>query len=225
MPKEHWVIVKDTNGTAVRYRMKEWLRQHPEHLPVGLDPTSSTSHELRRGLRHNGWVMQEQENKVLLLLPYENGDVAYANEIMLTDADSDDEGGNEKEILEAEEITFGLERDMQKALRVNIAQLEPGLTIIDGGKEKTTEAGRIDITAKDEQDNIVVIELKAGKATPDVIAQILSYMGVVGETGDSKVRGLLVAGDFHKRVVLASKAIPNLRLKKYSFQFSFSDIT
>lgn len=225
MPKEHWVIVKDQDGAAVPYRMKEWLRQHPDHVPVGLDATSSTSHELRRGLRHNGWIMQEQDNKVLLIRPDENDDVAYANGIELAGTDTEDEGDNEKEILEAEEITFGLERDMQKALRANIAQLEPGLTIIDEGKEKTTEAGRIDITAKDEQGNIVVIELKAGKATPDVIAQILSYMGALGETGDGKIRGLLVAGDFHKRVILASRATPNLQLKKYSFQFSFSDVT
>ncbi|HUQ69851.1 MAG TPA: helix-turn-helix domain-containing protein, partial [Planctomycetaceae bacterium] len=50
------------------------------------------------------------------------------------------------ELIQAVEATFGLERDLQLALRTNIGQLEAGLQIIDGGKERITEAGRIDIT-------------------------------------------------------------------------------
>jgi RecB family endonuclease NucS len=83
------------------------------------------------------------------------------------------------EVIDAMETTFGLERDLQMALRLNIEQLEPRLTIIDGGKELTTEASRIDITAEDGQGATVIIELKAGTANPDCIAQILSYMGVL----------------------------------------------
>ena len=45
------------------------------------------------------------------------------------------------------DLKFGLERDLQKALRASIHQLEPGLKIVDGGTEQTVEAGRIDITA------------------------------------------------------------------------------
>jgi RecB family endonuclease NucS len=88
-----------------------------------------------------------------------------------------------------------------------------------------TEAGRIDITAIDNGDNIVIIELKAGKAKPQVIAQILAYMGAVTKTDDKPIRGILVAGDFDKRVVLAARAIPNLELKKYSFQFTFESMS
>ncbi len=54
-----------------------------------------------------------------------------------------------EEVIEAMETTFGLERDLQIALRSNIEQIEQGLKIIDEGKEQTTEAGRIDITAED----------------------------------------------------------------------------
>ena len=221
MPKEHLVVVKNEDGAVISYKMKEWLRQHPSYIPEGLHPNTNTSHELRSGLRRNGWTLEEKADKILLIMP----DEGFIDEEAIESLGLDSEENNEKEILEAEEITFGLERDLQKALRANISQLESGLVVVDGGKEKITEAGRIDITAKDDRGNLVIIELKAGKANPDVIAQILSYMGSVAEAEGTSVRGILVAGDFHKRVVLASKAIPNLSLKKYSFQFSFCDIT
>jgi hypothetical protein len=122
-----------------------------------------------------------------------------------------------------EEITFGLERDLQIALRRNIDQLEPGLKIIDDGTERTVEAGRIDITAEDGNNKLVVIELKAVVAAPESVAQILAYMASVEKEDQRLVRGILVAPDFHPRVVLAAKAVPNLQLKKYSFTFSFRD--
>ena len=119
-------------------------------------------------------------------------------------------------------IAFGLERDLQRALRSNIRQLESGLTVIDGGSERIVEAGRIDITAEDDQGNLVVIELKSGTAQPDAISQLLSYMGSI-DTEGKPVRGILVAHDFHPRLVMAARAVPNISLKAYSFQFSFED--
>jgi RecB family endonuclease NucS len=67
-------------------------------------------------------------------------------------------GGTEgEEVKDAFETTFGLERDLQEALRKNIEQLESGLTIVDGGKEHIVESGRIDITALDQSGTKVVI--------------------------------------------------------------------
>jgi RecB family endonuclease NucS len=129
-----------------------------------------------------------------------------------------------EQVIEALDTTFGLERDLQSALRANIEQLEQGLTIIDEGRERSTEAGRIDITAQDQNGTIVIIELKAGTAQPDAVAQILSYMGVVSEGENKPVRGILVAGAFSSRVVFAARAVPNLGLKRYSFRFSFEEV-
>ncbi|MCY3656287.1 MAG: endonuclease NucS [Chloroflexi bacterium] len=64
----------------------------------------------------------------------------------------------------AADLKFGLERDLQHALRSNIEQLESGLKIVDGGKERVVEAGKIDVTARDADGRLVVIELKAGTA-------------------------------------------------------------
>ena len=118
-------------------------------------------------------------------------------------------------------LKFGLERDLQEVLRHNIAQLDPGLTITDGGSEKTVEAGRIDITARDSDGSIVVIELKAGTAALPAMGQILSYMGSVCDDPQRPVRGILIANDFHPKLELAARAVPNVSLVAYSIEFAF----
>jgi RecB family endonuclease NucS len=109
-------------------------------------------------------------------------------------------------------------------LRDNIEQLESGLIIIDGGKEKISASGRTDILALDANKKNVVIELKVGPADRDVIAQILSYMGdLQEETGDS-VRGIVIARAFTARAIAASKPVPSIELRKYGFNFSFKKV-
>jgi endonuclease len=129
----------------------------------------------------------------------------------------------EKVLEEAVETTFGLELDLQKAIRSNIEQLEQGLKITDGGKEQTVESGRVDIIAEDLTGATVVVELKAGTADREAVGQILSYMGDLSQTKKA-VRGILVAGDFHSRALSAARAVPNLRLRRYAFKFSFEDV-
>jgi hypothetical protein len=126
-----------------------------------------------------------------------------------------------EEIEDALETSFGLERDLQHALRANIEQLEAGLKIVDGGKEQHVEAGWIDITAQDKQGATVVIELKAGEADRNAVAQVLSYMGNLIEGTKKPVRGIVVASDFKVNAVSAARAASNIELKKYNFKFSF----
>jgi len=115
---------------------------------------------------------------------------------------------------------ISLERDMQVALRENIANLEHNLKIIDDGAERAVNSGLIDITCED--DNcIVVIELKAGKTDNRVIGQILGYMGDLQEEDEKPVRGIIIAHDFDKRTKAAARAVPTLTLKKYSIEFTF----
>ena len=129
----------------------------------------------------------------------------------------------EPEVLQDSSSSFSLERDLQRALRGNIEQLEPGLSITDRGIERTVDAGRIDITAEDGDGNIVVIELKAGTAGRDNIGQILSYMGSIENPEGKGVRGILVAHDFNHGSVMAAKLVPIISLKAYSVQFTFED--
>ncbi len=127
-----------------------------------------------------------------------------------------------QEVLEeAADLKFCLECDLQESLRLNIQQLEHGLEITDGGRERITDTGRIDITARDATGATVIIELKAGVAAPQALTQLLAYIGAVGQEGGMAPRGLLIAQDFHPKVIFAAKATSNVKLLKYGFKFSF----
>ena len=130
----------------------------------------------------------------------------------------------DEQVEDAVEASFGLERDLQQALLKNITQLEDGLTVSAGGKEHSVPSGRIDILAKDARHTRVVIELKAGTADRDAVAQILSYMGDLLTEANTPLRGILVAADFTDRAVAAARAVPNLELMSYSFNFSFRKV-
>ncbi len=121
--------------------------------------------------------------------------------------------------------TFGLEKDLQEAIRENITQLESGLEIIDNDLERKVASGYIDILAKDSQGRFVVIELKAGKAQDAVIAQILGYMGDIAQEENQPVRGIIVAADFNQRLRSTLHAAPNLELKSYRYTFDFKNET
>ena len=122
------------------------------------------------------------------------------------------------------EATFGLERDLQVALRADIQQLETGLRIVDDGSGQVAEAGRIDITAQDADGVTVVVELQAGKAAPAALTQLLADMGAVAGQDQSAVRGLLIAGDFHPHIVFATRSIPNVQLRRYRYAFTFEAV-
>ena len=152
--------------------------------------------------------------------------LAYNPSTRNDDEDIDDEEEENPQFVPSaleDGAAFEMERDLQRVLRTNITQLEPGLNITDGGREKTVPAGRIDITAEDHKGNIVVIELKAGTAQSEAIAQLLAYIATIENPDGKLVRGILVAYDFAPRVVYAAKAVPNIDLKAYSVQFNFQD--
>lgn len=135
------------------------------------------------------------------------------------------EAGSMDDATENNGQLFGLERDLQIALRAEIDQLEKGFHVIDEGKERSVASGRIDITAKDAAGSIVVIELKAGTARGKDVGQVAGYMGdIVEEESGKNVRGILVAADFDQRAKSAAKVIPGLSLRAYSFNFGFTEV-
>jgi hypothetical protein len=142
------------------------------------------------------------------------GDVtAAAGELDLADL---------SDAADATDLKFGLERDMQDALRRNIHQLAPTLRIVDEGRETHVEAGFVDILAEDDEGRLVVIELKSGEAPDSAVTQLLSYIGSLQLSEPSRsVRGVLIARDFSTRVRLAAHAA-EIELVSYGFNFTFT---
>jgi RecB family endonuclease NucS len=137
----------------------------------------------------------------------------------------------EAEKLEALETSLSMERDLERSLIQNLGQLEPNLRLfqdqgISGQELDTGEVGRIDILCVDGNKNLVVIELKAGKADERVCGQILRYMGWVKENlaDNRNVRGIIIANEFTESLRYAVKAMPDVTLKRYEFYFKFTDI-
>ena len=223
MVRSHFVVIPDETGKPTNFPLKQWLRENPDENPPGLHPDENSSHALRRGLKRLGWRLQFTPTEVLVIKPDKSGSTSYAEDL-IDQAEMDDASEIPDDIDVSTELTFGLERDLQLALRSGIEQLELGLSVIDGGSEYTTPAGRVDILAQDSSGSPVVVELKAGRAGSKVIAQILAYMSAVSAERGVPARGIIVAGEFDQVVVLASKAVASLRLRKYTYQFRFSDL-
>jgi hypothetical protein len=144
---------------------------------------------------------------------------------------ADEEATTPEQLAEdAIDTSLSLEADLEEALAANLAQLEPGLDLYHqqssfGRQFDAKAAGRIDLLALDAQQNLVVVELKAGAADRQVCGQIQAYMGWVKANlaGERTVRGIIVANEFTERAKLAATVVPGLSLKKYRVNFVFTD--
>lgn len=130
----------------------------------------------------------------------------------------------ETEVEESIEASVSLERDLHSYLATRISEIESGLFLVENGIEYQTEAGRIDLLARDGNNQLVVIELKVGKANDGALGQLLGYMGCLSAS-ESNVRGILVASSFDLRVVYAARGLPSVKLVKYQLSFILQEIT
>ncbi len=132
--------------------------------------------------------------------------------------------GIETEVEESIEASLSLEKDLHSYLAAKIQDIESGLKLVEGGVEFQTEAGRIDLLAKDIDDRMVVIELKAGRAKDSALGQRLGYMGGLSSTqigAGKSIRGVLIASNFDDRVVFAARGLPSVKLVNYQLSFDF----
>lgn len=125
---------------------------------------------------------------------------------------------------------FAMERYLEEFLIANWTQTEFGKNYIiweeNGetiGQQYETDTGPIDILAisKDKK-NILVIELKKGKASDVVVGQIQRYMGYVKDElaeKDQAVKGAIVALDDDKRLQRALSVTNNIEFYKYKINF------
>jgi hypothetical protein len=215
------VAIPREDGGVELYPMKEWLRHHPEQLPVGLNATLSTSHELRNGLKKVGWSVQNTDNEVRLIVPGRSVEAVLGSEEEPT---SDDPS----------EATFALEKQLQDFLAQNLDVIP-----VDGKKlrlyvdatgrdgiEYETAVGRIDILAVDDTEAFVIFELKRARSPDHAIGQLARYMGWVKQTigKDKRVRGVIVAKTIGENLRYAINAMPDVSLFAYEVSFELKAV-
>jgi restriction system protein len=125
---------------------------------------------------------------------------------------------------------FVLERHLEDFLVHNWSQTALGQThdilSVDGaicGQQYPSDTGPIDILAvsKDRQE-LLVIELKKGKASDTVVGQTQRYMGfvkeVLAEPGQA-VRGMIIALEDDVRIRRALSVAPDIEFYRYRVSF------
>jgi restriction system protein len=125
---------------------------------------------------------------------------------------------------------FALEQHLEDFLVKNWKQTELGkkyeIFEEDGepvGQQYPTDTGNIDILAvsKDKKE-LLVVELKKGRASDTVVGQIQRYMGYVLEElaeENQKVKGLIIAFDDDSRIRRALVVASNIEFYRYHVTF------
>lgn len=129
---------------------------------------------------------------------------------------------------------FALESHLRDYLAKNIGSLNRDNSKLslysseDGrdGIEFQTDVGPMDLLARDEKGNFVVIELKLGRSPDATLGQILRYMGWVEKhlAKGKEVRGIIVGGEIPKKLRYAVTQVPQVTLMEYQLSFSVSAV-
>ena len=224
MKRFNIVLLKEDGGVEV-HPMKDWLRQHPEHVPSGLDATGSTSHQLRNGLKKHGWQVQELSSETRLIMPT-TADVGTSVESVFGSESEEDE-------LASSETAFALEHYLRDFIAQNLNAITvqgKRLTLyVDptgrDGVEYPTAVGPIDILATDSDRGFFVFELKLGRGPDKAIGQLTRYMGWVKQTigRDTDVNGVIVAKAIDDKLRYAASVVPHVNLLEYEVDFRLKD--
>jgi restriction system protein len=125
---------------------------------------------------------------------------------------------------------FVLEKHLEDFLVQNWAQTELGkdydIFEEDGekvGQQYQTDTGPIDVLAiRKDKKELLVLELKKGRASDAVVGQVLRYMGYalqeLAEEGQS-VKGVIIALEDDQRLRRALAATPNIDFYRYQVNF------
>ena len=124
---------------------------------------------------------------------------------------------------------FVMERHLEDFLVENWDQTELGakydIYIEDGemvGQQYQTDTGPIDVLAISKDKKVLlVVELKKGRASDNVVGQTLRYMGYVTELAEAgqEVRGAIIALEDDPRLRHAIQMTPAIDFYRYEVQF------
>jgi restriction system protein len=157
---------------------------------------------------------------------------AYGQEIVALAGNS--AVGSLPGLVPAADPSFSMERELESFLVANWTHTELGLhydLYLDDsgnsiGQQFQTATGPIDILAvKKDRSELLVIELKRGRATDQVVGQIQRYMGYikreVAEPGQ-KVRGLIIALSDDPKLQYALEVAPDISFYTYKLTFQLN---
>ncbi len=126
--------------------------------------------------------------------------------------------------------TFALEKHLEDFLVANWKQTELGKSYEifeeDGetvGQQYPTDTGPIDVLAiSKDKSELLVVELKKGRASDAVVGQIQRYMGYVFQElaePSQKVKGIIIALDDDQRIRRALAVTQNIEFYRYQVSF------
>ncbi len=129
---------------------------------------------------------------------------------------------------------FVLEKYLEDFIVTNFQTIFKGKLMIyqdaagNSGQQYSTDIGSIDILATEPQsDTFVVIELKKGRPSDQVVGQMLRYMGWVKQNlckADQVVKGLVVCQDRDLKLEYALAMTKNIDVRYYRVSFKLSEI-
>lgn len=125
---------------------------------------------------------------------------------------------------------FALEKHLEDFLVQNWGQTDLGKAYDiyeeDGekvGQQYPTDTGPMDILAiKKDKSELLVVELKKGRASDAVVGQTLRYMGYAAQElaePNQKVRGVIIALEDDQRIRRALAVSPNIDFFRYQISF------
>ncbi len=124
--------------------------------------------------------------------------------------------------------SLSMEDDLRDFLAKDVGLIEKGLKLI--GKEYQckesdgTRIGDIDLLCRDRKGTRVVVELKKGRKSDEVVGQTLRYLGWVGKNLKTKTRGVVIVNEPDEKLDYALLPVKNLiSLKYYRVNFEISD--
>src|SRR5260370_2700593 len=118
--QHHKVVILKNDGGVEMYPMKQWLRQHPEENPTGMDPGVLTSHQLRDALGKVGWSIRQADNEVLLVRTSEDLEAGALDQVLGSGEDSEESADNS----EIADVAFALEYQLRDFIAQNLASID-----------------------------------------------------------------------------------------------------
>jgi Holliday junction resolvase-like predicted endonuclease len=102
-----------------------------------------------------------------------------------------------------------LEEHLEEWLQDHLEKVETGLKLI--GRQHPTKVGPIDLYARAKSGDLVVLELKKGRAADKVFGQICRYMGCIKaeqpKKSPRKVRGYIIGREIDEKLHYAVKVV------------------